>query len=78
MEEKRKEYEICAGSCSGIPILVLPEGGVFLRHNGTFKAGHVNKAKGAYRGNRLYTGTLTDEEEALAMKYILLGGANNG
>jgi hypothetical protein len=76
---ERKDYEVVAGSITGVPILVMPVGGVFLRDNGRgSKAGDYIGNTGGYRENKLYTGTLTDEEEALAMKYILLGTSNIG
>jgi hypothetical protein len=71
---EKPDYTIVSGARSNCPIMLLPNNRyAYLRTWADRKAGKIIKQAGL-RTNQRYKGTLTDEEEALAMRLILEHG----
>lgn len=66
--------KIVAGHVSGSPVLILPEGYVYLSGEWGTVGKFIRRSDHALKNNAAYTKPLTDAEEAIAMKAILLHG----
>jgi hypothetical protein len=70
----KPDYTIVSGATSDCPIMLLPNNRyAYLRTWANRRAGEIIDQP-RLRTNQRYAGTLTDEEEALAMRLILEHG----